>query len=81
MIRFLRILGVVLIGAGALTILSWFIEPLRKIWPLVFQWFSGLPLPIQTGLVIAAIGFLLLFSSVIWERIEDRKSEGNLLDE
>ena len=81
MIRFLRILGVMLIIAGAIVFLSWFIEPLRDVWPALYQWFLSLPIAIRFGLVIAAVGFLLLFCSIIWERIEDQKREGNLLDD
>ena len=81
MIRMLRILGVMLILIGALVILGWLIEPIRNAWPMVYEWFRSLPTMIQFGLVVAAIGFLILFSSIIWERLEDRKNEGSLLDE
>jgi drug/metabolite transporter superfamily protein YnfA len=80
-IRIVRILGLLLIAIGVLVILSWLIEPLRKIWPVLFDWFRSLPGTIQFGLVIAAVGFLILFSSIIWERLEDRKTEGRLLDD
>ena len=80
MIRLIRIFGILLIIAGAMVILTWLIEPLREAWPLFFDWFRSLPGAIQFGLVVAAIGFLILFSSIIWERVEDRKKEGNLLD-
>lgn len=81
MIRFLRILGVMLIVIGAIAILSWFIEPLREAWPFVWKWFQRLPIAIQVGLSIAVVGFLMLFSSVVWERMEDRKQEGDLREE
>ena len=81
MIRIIRILGALLIVIGALVILSWLIEPLREFWPTLFEWFRSLPGAIQFGLVIASIGFLILFSSILWERLEDRKQEGSLLDD
>lgn len=81
MIRMLRILGVMLILIGTLVILGWLIEPIRNAWPMVYEWFRSLPTMIQFGLVVAAVGFLILLSSIIWERLEDRKNEGNLLDE
>ena len=81
MIRFLRILGIVFVVIGALVILSWFIEPLRQAWPFLMQWFQSLPVTIQFGLIIAAIGFTILLSAIVWERLEDRKKEGNLLDD
>ena len=81
MIRLIRILGVMLMVAGGIVILTWFIEPLREAMPLIRDWFVSLPIAIRVGLIIAAIGFTLLFSSVVWERLEDRKSEHDLLDE
>jgi len=74
--RLVRILGFLLIAAGAIVIAAWFIEPLREVWP----WFLELPLPIRIGLTIAAIGLLLLVGTVIWERIEDRDGDRKLLD-
>lgn len=81
MIRFVRILGVLLMAVGGVVILSWFVKPLRSIWPVFFQWLKSLPLAIQIGLCMAAIGFLLLMASLIWERVEDRAREKNLLDD
>jgi len=81
MIRTVRIIGALLMGAGVLVILTWLIKPLREFWPLLIDWFRTLPMPIQLGLVLAAVGFLILFSSLVVERIEDRKKEGNLLDD
>ena len=81
MIRLLRVLGIVLVVIGSVIILSWLIKPLREAWPLAIEAFQELPLPIQIGLIVAAIGFTILFSSIVWERLEDRKSEGSLLDD
>jgi uncharacterized membrane protein len=75
MIRFIRIVGWMLMAVGVVVILSWLIEPLRKIWPTAIDWFRSLPIAIQIGLIMAAIGFVLLFSSVVWERMEDRRTE------
>ncbi|MHC5064228.1 MAG: hypothetical protein ACYTG5_09660 [Planctomycetota bacterium] len=77
MIRLLRILGFLLVGAGALVILAWLIEPLRQVWP----WFLELPLPIQIGLGVALTGLLLLTGTVLWERIEDREKDKDLLED
>ena len=81
MIRLVRILGGILMALGVIVILSWLIEPLRKVWPFLFDSFRLLPGAIQFGLIVAAIGFLILISSIIWERLEDRKKEGSLLDD
>ena len=81
MIRLVRIIGIVLMAVGVIVILTWLIEPLREVLPAILDGFRSLPITIQIGLTLAAIGFLLLFATVVWERVEDRKSEGNLLDE
>ncbi len=64
MISLLRWLGTLLIVAGALIGGSWFIEPLRNLWPLFFD----LPLPIRIGLVIAGTGLLVVMATVIQDR-------------
>lgn len=77
MIRLVRIVGFLLIASGALVLASYLIAPLRELWP----WFLRLPMPIQIGLGIAALGFLILVGSVLWERMEDRETDRGLLDE
>ena len=77
MIRLLRVVGFLMIGIGALLLLAWAIEPLRAVWP----WFRALPAPIQIGLGAAAAGLLLLLATVIWERLEDREGDRDLVDE
>ena len=77
MIRLIRILGVLMMAAGVIILLAWFIKPLRAIWP----WLLKLPWPIQVGLTAAATGFLLLLGSLIWERLEEREKDRRLLDE
>ena len=63
--------------AGAVVILTWLIEPLREIWP----WFLELPWPIRVGLSLAGVGLVILMSSLIWERIEEREHDRSLLDD
>lgn len=77
MIRLVRAVGFVLIGAGAVVIAVWSIEPLRFLWP----WLLALPWPIRLGLVIAAVGLVLLMGSLIWERLEERDKDRSLLDD
>jgi hypothetical protein len=77
MTRLVRIVGFLLIGAGALILASYLITPLRFLWP----WFRALPLPIQFGLGAAALGFLLLLGTVFWERLEDRDKDRDLLND
>ena len=77
MIRLIRIVGFLLIGAGGVVLLVWLIEPLRFIWP----WLRALPWPIQFGFVISALGLLILMGSLIWERLEERGGDRDLHDE
>jgi len=76
MIRLLRIVGFMLIGAGLLLAGSWFIEPVREIWPLVLD----LPLPIRIGLVVAGIGLLVVVATVVHDKrsADTRSLEENL---
>lgn len=74
MISVLRIVGFLMIGVGLLLAASWFIEPLRQLWPMLLE----LPLPIRIGLVVAAIGLLVVFGTVIHDRL---RSDPNSLRE
>lgn len=65
MTRVLRITGFLMIIAGGLLAASWFIDPLRQAWPLLLT----LPLPIRIGLVVAAIGLLVVLATVIHDRL------------
>ncbi len=69
--RLVRITGFLLIAAGAVVLLTWFIEPLREVWP----WLRQLPLPIQIGFALAGAGLVLLVASLLWERWEDREDD------
>lgn len=77
MIRLIRVIGTLLIIAGALVLASYLIEPLRELWP----WFLELPLPVRIGLGAAAVGFIILLGTVIWERYEDVEKERDLQDD
>jgi len=56
MTRVLRIAGFLMILAGGLLAASWFIEPLRELWPMLLE----LPLPIRIGLAVAGLGLLIV---------------------
>lgn len=77
MIRFLRIVGFLMIAGGIIILLAWLIEPLRMVWP----WLRLLPWPIQWGIGAAACGFLLLLASLIWERLDERELDRSLKDD
>ncbi len=75
--RLIRITGFLLIAAGAVVVLTWFIEPLRQLWP----WLQQLPLPIQIGFALAGIGLILLLASLLWERWEERDEDRALRED
>jgi len=77
MIQLVRITGFVLIAAGAVVALTWFIEPLREVWP----WLLELPLPIRVGLSMAGAGLVLLVGSLLHERWNDRDNDRALREE
>lgn len=70
MIKVLQLTGFLMIIAGTLLAASWFIDPLRQLWPL----FLALPLPIRIGLVVAGIGLLVVFATVIHDRLTSDSS-------
>jgi len=76
MIRLLRIVGFLLMAAGLLLAASWFIEPLRELWPLLLE----LPLPIRIGLAVAGIGLLVVFATVLHDSLtaDQRSLDENL---
>lgn len=69
MIDVLRITGWLMMALGALLIGSWFIAPLRELWPLLLS----LPMPVRIGLVVAAAGLLVVFATVVQERLQADK--------
>jgi hypothetical protein len=76
-IRLVRILGYLFVGAGAVVLLTWLIEPLRFLWP----WLQRLPLALQVGLAAAVVGLVLLLGSLIWERLEDLEKDKELRED
>ena len=77
MTKLARLFGFLLLWCGALLLLFWFVKPLR----VIGTFFLQLPLLLQIGLGAAAIGFILLLGTVIWERIQSRKTDKELQDE
>ncbi|MCG8468537.1 MAG: hypothetical protein MJB57_10075 [Gemmatimonadetes bacterium] len=75
--RSLRVFGFALMVIGASLVLIWLIEPLRAVWP----WLSTLPLPVRIGVIIAAVGLVVLLVSLIYERIRERGADKDLLDD
>ncbi|MFU8832208.1 MAG: hypothetical protein ACNA7J_08645 [Wenzhouxiangella sp.] len=71
----LRIAGMIMIVAGGLLAASWFIEPLRELWPMLL----ALPLPIKVGLAVSAIGVIVVFATLIYDRLHADK--GSLTEE
>lgn len=77
MIDVFRIMGFLLILSGMLVIITWLIEPLRALWPLLL----ALPVPVLIGVGVAIVGLLLLLASLIWERIRDREHDRELRED
>ncbi len=77
MIDVFRIMGFLLILSGILVIMTWLIEPLRALWPLLL----ALPTPVLIGIAVAFVGLLLLVASLIWERTKDREREKQMLEQ
>ena len=81
MIRTIRWSGFALIFSGAI-VLAWYLlskiwEPLREVLP----WWKELDGPVQFGVAAAAIGFVILMSSVTAERWQDWSREKREPDE
>lgn len=81
MIPVVRMTGFLLIIAGILVLLTWFIEPLRELLPQFWEWFKELPLPIRVGLTLAGTGLTLLFASLLVERWQDRDADKSLQED
>lgn len=77
MIQMLRITGFLLVIFGTLIILTWLVEPLRALWPLLLN----LPIAIQIGLIAGTMGLLLLLASLICERWRERDADRRLRDD
>ncbi len=71
MARHLRIVGFVMIAIGAVVLLSYVFDPLRMAW----HWFRSMPMPLQVGLAIAAVGLVVLMISLMLEKRRDDRDE------
>lgn len=61
----IRITGTLMIVLGAVLAASWFVQPLRELWPVLL----ALPLPIKIGLAVSFIGLLVVFATVVYDRL------------
>lgn len=75
--RWLWITGWIAIVLGALTLVGWAWEPLRQLARLLL----ALPLAVRAAAALGVLGFAFLLGSVIADRIEQRRNEGDLLDD
>lgn len=74
MAKQLRLVGIVMIGVGALVIATYVIRPLRVVW----EAYCAMPLPVQIGVAAAALGLVVLMVSLVAEKRRDDRSEGDL---
>ena len=75
--KWIRRTGFALILIGALVFLSWFVEP---VWQIL-QLFNQLPMPLQIGSAVAAVGLTVLMISLLAERWSDREADASLREE
>ncbi|MDX1740805.1 MAG: hypothetical protein R3178_05900 [Rhodothermales bacterium] len=74
MARHLRLIGIAMMGLGALMLVGYFVTPVRLAW----AWFRTAPVPVQIGVGIAAIGLIILMVSLVAEKWRDDRREGDL---
>jgi hypothetical protein len=74
MARHLRIVGITMMGLGALLFATYIIEPLNLVW----GWFREMPVPLQIGVAVAAVGLTILMISLVVEKRRDSRNEGDL---
>ena len=75
--KWIRRTGFALIVLGMLIFLSWFIDP---VWQ-VLQMFNQLPVPLQIGSAVAAVGLTVLILSLVAERWADREADAALRED
>ena len=75
--RWVRVMGFVLMTLGTLIVLGYFFDPIAQAWRLFWQ----LPTPILIGLGVSGLGLLVLFTSLIYERWESRDADRALRDD
>ncbi|MGB1048929.1 MAG: hypothetical protein ACPG3U_04500 [Rhodothermales bacterium] len=75
--EWIRRTGFALVILGFLITASWFIDPL---WEVVSH-YRLLPVPLQLGIAIAAIGLTVLMISLIAERWADREADAALRED
>lgn len=75
--KWIRRTGFALILIGALVFLSWFFEP---VWEIL-QLFNRLPMPLQIGSTVAAVGLTVLMISLLAERWSDREADAAIREE
>jgi hypothetical protein len=77
MSKSMRMTGAIMVAAGVLIVLSYFFVPLGR----VLNWFWLLPVQLQIGFGVAAIGLTVLIISLLAERWKDRHKDKALRDE
>lgn len=75
--KWARRIGFAFIILGVLITLSWFIDP---VWQ-VLHLFRKLPVPLQLGLGVAAVGLTVLMISLLAERWSDRDADSALRED
>lgn len=76
MVRGMRIVAVAMMLLGILLIISYIISPLRLLW----WWFRHMPFPLQIGFGVAGVGLVILFTTMLFERVANRSYDKELKD-
>ena len=77
MTEWIRRTGFAMVILGFMITLSWFIDPLWE----VLSHYRLLPVPLQIGIAVAAVGLTVLMISLIAERWTDREADAALRED
>ena len=77
MAKWARLIAIVCIIIAVGILVTYVIPPLRAVWP----WLMALPMGIRVAVILITLGAVTLFATTIAERIEQKRSEGDLSDD
>ena len=68
-LRVMRIVAVAFMLLGVLLLVTYVVSPLRVLWS---WWYGSLPLPLQIGSAVAAVGLVILLTTMFVDRMMNR---------
>jgi hypothetical protein len=69
--KILKTTGLVIFGAGALSLIGYWLYLMTK----EFLWVSDIPFIIRFGVIAIILGIIVTLIALIFERINDKKNE------